>query len=460
MAPRVLITDTNRWPAGPRLAIGLAELGCEVVGLCPFPGHPFTKTSVVRNILRYDGRHPVASLRGAINSTRPDVILPLCDRGVQHMQQLYALSRRPTGEDAGIADLIERSLGSPASFEVVSRRYRLLQAARSEGILVPTMARVGRCDALDALFDQISLPWIIKADGTSGGRGIRIVRTRDEARRVVSELSKPFDCIELAKRLLLNQDRDWILADWKRVCRDLLVQVYIEGRPANCAVACWGGEVLAGSSFEVIAAQGSKGPASMVRVIENQTMMDAARKIVRRLGLSGFLGFDFMIENGTRAAYLIEMNPRCTTPVPISLGEGRDLIAALCSRLAAQPVSDRSPATTKDLITYFPKNWGVADGSNVLITEDTYYDVPQGEPALVQDLLCPWIPRSPLGRLLDALRKRLAHESLPRTHMFEAMPSLNSSSEMAEMSPLAESDCWHGESHAAEISASVPPSWS
>lgn len=376
------------------------------------------------------------------------------------MQQLHALSRRPTGEDAGVADLIERSLGSPASFEVVSSRYWLLEAARSEGILIPTMARVGRCDALDALFDQISLPWMIKADGTSGGRGVRIVRTRDEARRVVRELGKPLDSIELAKRLLLNRDRDWILDDWKLVHRDLLVQAYIDGRPANCAVACWGGEVLAGSSFEVIAAQGPKGPASIVRVIENQTMMDTARKIARRLGLSGFLGFDFMIENGTGAAHLIEMNPRCTTPVPISLGEGRDLIAALCSRFAAQSVLDRSPATTKDLIAYFPKNWGVADGSKVLITEDTYYDVPQGEPSLVQDLLCPWIPRSPLGRLVDALRKRLAQESLPRTYMFETMPSLNFSSEMAEMSPLAESARWHGESHAAEISTSVPPVWS
>ncbi|HKO19307.1 MAG TPA: hypothetical protein VJU82_10515, partial [Acidobacteriaceae bacterium] len=266
-------------------------------------------TRAIRSVHRYDGRAPVASLRKVIDAARPDLILPLCDRGVQHMHQLYWLSRRSTGGNAGVADLIERSIGSSACYDVVSSRYRLLQVARNEGILTPEMSQIEvRGDSVPQL-GRTNLPWVVKADGTSGGRGVRIANTPDETRRAIRELGQRPGLVELAKRMLLNRDRDWIIADWKLVHRDLLIQAHIDGRPANCAVACWEGQVLAGACFEVLAAQGPKEPASIVRVIEHQAMIDTVRKMARRLQLSGFIGFDFMIENGTGAAYLIEMNP-------------------------------------------------------------------------------------------------------------------------------------------------------
>ena len=41
----VLLTDTNRWALAARLAIGLADSGCEVAAICPFPSHALMKTS-------------------------------------------------------------------------------------------------------------------------------------------------------------------------------------------------------------------------------------------------------------------------------------------------------------------------------------------------------------------------------------------------------------------------------
>lgn len=452
MALRVLITDTNRWPVGPRLAVALAQLGCEVTALCPFPGHPFLKTSVLRRIEHYDGRDPLVSLRKAIDSVRPDFVLPLCDRGVQHMHQLHTLSRR-SSQAAEVADLIERSLGAPAGFEVVRSRYRLLQAAAEEGIPIPDMAQIEEDASLDPLFDQIGRPWVIKADGTSGGRGVRIAGTRKEAMRAIRDLGRPPGSLEIAKRILLNRDRDWILHDSSIRYRHLLAQAHIDGRPANCAVACWEGEVLSGTSFEVIAAQGVKEPASIVRVVENRAMMDAARKLARRLRLSGFLGFDFMIECGTGAAYLIEMNPRCTPPVPISLGNGRDLVAALCSRLLGESVPDRAPATENDRITYFPKNWSVDNDRNDLPADDTYYDVPLGEPALAQELVRPWNSRTPLGTILDRLRRQLALGQDDHTCRFDAIPSAGRV-KPAVSKPM-QTGRWRGESGAAD-NAAVP----
>ena len=69
---------------------------------------------------------------------------------------------------------------------------------------------------------------------------------------------------------------------------------------SSCAVACWKGEVLAGLQGEVLCAQGTHGPSTVVRIIQSEEMAEAAALLVQRLRLSGFCGFDFIIEDGTR----------------------------------------------------------------------------------------------------------------------------------------------------------------
>jgi biotin carboxylase len=60
----------------------------------------------------------------------------------------------------------------------------------------------------------------------------------------------------------------------------------------------------------------------------------AAEKTIRRLGLSGLHGFDFMLEANTGNAYLIEINARTTQVGHLTLGSGRDLPAALYSAVS------------------------------------------------------------------------------------------------------------------------------
>ena len=68
------------------------------------------------------------------------------------------------------------------------------------------------------------------------------------------------------------------------------------GRPANCTVVSWKGEILAGIAVEVIEADGPMEPAIVVQVVEGREMLDAAKLIARRLQLTGFFGLDFMLE--------------------------------------------------------------------------------------------------------------------------------------------------------------------
>ena len=70
-------------------------------------------------------------------------------------------------------------------------------------------------------------------------------------------------------------------------------------------------------------------------------MADSAQRMVHALGLSGLCGLDFVIENSSGDAYLIEINPRATPVCHLALGAGHDLPAALLARLRDLPLQAR-----------------------------------------------------------------------------------------------------------------------
>lgn len=409
---RVLITDTNRWSIVPRLVISLRRVGCNPAVLCPTPGHPVEKVSGVDNVFHYNGLAPINSLRGAIEAFNPDIIVPTCDRGVQHLHELHTISQTQGSPGRNIADLIERSLGSPDGFPVVSSRSELLKIAQSEGVLVPRTTRIESDADLQLWCNNSAPPWVIKADGTWGGQGVRIAKNIREAKHSFLEFTKRAGFFKLITRLLLNRDRDWVLFNWKHSRRSVIAQFMINGRPANCAVVCWQGKVLAGIAVEVIKARGVTGPATVVRIVPGSEMMAAATKIARRLRISGFFGLDFMIESRTGAVYLIEMNPRCTPPCPLPLGEGHNLIAAIWDQLTGERLPSTQPTIEQSIVEYFPQAVkGDDNGDDGSLSESIHRDIPQGEPELIQELLHPWSQRSIVGKLIDLIQRKQPQEN-------------------------------------------------
>jgi hypothetical protein len=396
--PRVLLTDTDRRPYAARLAINLSAAGCEVSALST-PNHPLLKTKAVRRTFPYSPFRPLDAILAAIESAAPNVIVPCCDRGVQHLHALHSRLRAQGGAGSDVADLIERSLGPAASYTLVSARYDLLRLAQEEGIRVPQTRVVANQNDLKTWHAEHKLPWVLKSDGTWGGRGVRIVETLADAKKSFLEINRPYGLGRILKRLCVNRDPFWIQPWWNGVRPSVIVQSYIPGRPANCGVVCWEGGVLAGIGVEVVSADGVTGPASVVRVVDNPEMMRCAERIARRLNLSGFFGLDFMIDIVTGAAYLIEMNPRCTPVCHLQLGEGRDMTGAFAAQLAGQPYVAIPAVTGNDLIAYFPQAWS---GDRQLL-ESSFQDIPQDEPDLAQELLFSWPERSFLYRAIGHL---------------------------------------------------------
>jgi hypothetical protein len=385
MSPgNILLTSTTRWPCAARLLIEFSRVG-NVVSIVRPVYEPSRKVRVAHNTFPYRPLAALDSLADAIEAANPDVIIPCDDLGVRHLHQLHSSKRARNASRVDIPALIVRSLGPPESYAVVASRYPLLKIAREVGIRTPETRSIANFGDIKQWHSEQPFPWVLKVDGTTGGSGVRIVHTLAEARGYFSDLRRSLGLRRLTKRLIAERD-PFLVGQWWEglgVQPGAVVQSFIKGCPANCAVVCWKGEVLAGVGCEVVSTHGPAGPATVVRLIDNAELMDAAGIITRRLGLSGFFGLDFMIEEGSGAAYLIEMNPRCTPLCHLRLGNGRDMIGALSAQLTASALTERVSITQGNTIAYFPQ--ALLRNSELLST--SYHDVPEGEPELVQELL-------------------------------------------------------------------------
>lgn len=393
MTPKVLLTDTTRYSCATRLAIAFSNAGIEVSALLPARGHPLLKSHVLREVFPYSGLRPLESLKAAITAIGPQIIVPCDDIAVQHLHDLHSQASGRGESGSVLAALIVRSLGPPPSYPIVSSRYGLLQIAREEGLRVPETSLINSLDDIKSWGKSRKLPWVLKADGTWGGRGVRIAHTLIEAEQFFSRLNRPLGTAHVFRQVIVNRNSFGLRPWWNHSERKIVVQSYIQGRPSNCAVLCQEGRILAGIAVEVVNAQGPTGPATVVRVVDSPDMMICAERIAHRLKLSGFFGLDFMIEEESGDTYLIEMNPRGTPPCHLQLGKGRDMVEALRAQLSDQPLRDTESVTQNDLIVYFPQAWQ----SKAELPKAGFQDIPLDQPELVKEILRPWPDRSPLS---------------------------------------------------------------
>jgi hypothetical protein len=382
--PTLLIVSSSRWFPIARLAIAFSQAGCRVEAVCS-ARDPLAKTGVVEYLHPYSGVAPLRSLRNAIVAAQPDFLVPGDDLSVQHLHSLFASEKSRGLAGIAICDLIERSFGAAGSFSSISDRAEFIRMAKEEGVRVPENGLLRTVEELRAWFTRMGFPAVLKINGTTGGEGVRVVRSLGEAEETFEALSAPPLLARAAKRLLVKRDRSML---WRSVTRRrsvVNVQSFISGREATSAVACWQGRVLAGVHFEVLHKAHAFGPATVIRRIEHPEMIQAAEKIVRRLHLSGLHGLDYMIENGTEKAYLIEINPRATQVGHLSFGRSHDLPAALLAAVTGQAVAAEKMSTVNDTVALFPQEW-MRDPRSPWLSS-AHHDVPWEAPELLRACL-------------------------------------------------------------------------
>ncbi|HVW76025.1 MAG TPA: ATP-grasp domain-containing protein [Alloacidobacterium sp.] len=338
----------------------------------------------------------LASLESAIRKAKPDIIVPCDDRVVWQLHELHA--RKPD-----LRPCIEASLGAASGYEILQRRESLLLAAEKLGIRIPYTQHISSEDDIRAWFAQTASSAVLKLDGSWGGEGVQFAHSEAEAIAAWQELSQSPGLGTAIKRAIINRDA-LAFWSWRRQTRPrVTMQRFIQGRPANSMLACRQGELLADASVEVLESQGATGAAFVVRILENEEMREAGRRLAKELKLTGFFGLDFMIEDATGYAYLIELNPRCTQLGHLPFAHGT-LAGALVAQLTQQQQKSASSLQLKDeTVAFFPQ--AILWNPQSPYLHSGYHDVPWEQPQLVRELLLDtWPERQWISRLYHSFR--------------------------------------------------------
>jgi glutathione synthase/RimK-type ligase-like ATP-grasp enzyme len=361
--------------------MAFADAGFRIEALCP-ARHPVAKTSAVHETIRYRPLLSLTSLEHAIEAANPDLVIPADDLAVRHLHALHQRDLRRGAIEPHFAPLIERSIGSRQGFPILYDRAASMRVAEEEGVRVPETHALHSVGDLKKWIERTGLPTVLKANGTFGGEGVRVVRTMNDAEATFRTLQAPPLIARAVKRALL--DDDWALVQPSFFRRRSVVnaQKFVEGCEGTSVVACWEGTVLASLHFEVIKKRNAAGPATVVRLIDNEDMSETVSRIAMRLKLSGIHGFDFILEVDSRKPYLIEINPRATQLCHLTLGPGRDIPAALQGALSGKPVALSPKLTENDTIALFPQEW-IRDPQSSFL-RSAYHDVPWQEPRLIE----------------------------------------------------------------------------
>jgi ATP-grasp domain len=375
--PKILICTTLWWPSSARLVMAFLRHGCHVSALCP-PGHPLRFVTGIGSIYSYQGLASIGLLRAAIRAAQPTLLVPCDDVAVWQLHALHA-------SEADLRPMIERSLGAAEAYPAIQQRGELLRVAQSLGIRVPVTQTLSSAEELmDWSFDK---PAVLKLDGTWGGEGVTIVRSLTEATQKFHSAPKTLKAWMAWKRYLVNRHFFALWVWQRRKASKMTIQEFIPGRPATTMFACWRGEVLASSTVKVLVSSAPTGAANVVQVLKNDEIEEAIRLLARKFQLSGFHGLDFVIEQDTDAAYLLELNPRATQLGHLNLSADGDLAGVLAGKLRNEIPDRIAPESQiQSAIAFFPYAFKSNPGSVYL--HQGYHDVPWDEPALVRELVC------------------------------------------------------------------------
>ena len=280
---RVLCIEAANWVGIERLPIHLSESGFDVGCLCSDKSvlNKISCLSCYNWILpgNFDYR-----LEEVIMGFKPDLLIFMDEYSIGMVSRIIALN--PRDILSRHRKLLEKSLGNLKT--VADRILRRSLMSLQESVRIPkTLASRSLIELLEF---GASVNWkaFFKAEFTCSGMGV----ISTESEQLFLETSKQ----------LLHEGKQFI------------VQESIRGITAMRAAVAYEGKILCGISFnKIMATAGGIGYSTVVMATQQEEMKATTEKIGELLKINGPFSCDFIVDNDTGAAYLIEINPRPTT---------------------------------------------------------------------------------------------------------------------------------------------------
>lgn len=325
----IVAMEEGRW--GPaRLPGALARAGLSIAALCP-DRNALAASDHVAHRFRLP---PTRSSRGlfravsdAIESCRPRLVIPADEQVVALLHAFVRQGLERGGADATL-DTVVKSLGRPEMLDAMLHKSATLDLARRLSVRVPESATVSSAGEAARAVRRIGYPLYVKTSFSWAGQGVILCQ---DAAALATALRQPRSVWSAGKAVL----RSWLGRDWYPGTPAVDIQKAIDGRPAMYCAVAWRGQMLAGFAGLPTATASPTGPSTSVRLCESPAMAAASARMIEAFGATGFLGFDFMIEDGTEQVYLLECNPRPIQVCHLGPLIHCDLAQRLATELAA-----------------------------------------------------------------------------------------------------------------------------
>jgi predicted ATP-grasp superfamily ATP-dependent carboligase len=285
----------------------------------------------------------IRTLAGAVRAVQPDLLLPGDDTTLLLLMQLVleppAVLR---GEvQAELAALITCSLGDPAHYLTSIDKTRLFAWARDHGVHVPPGDPVDdEASAIDVAA-TVGYPVIVRPALGTAGAGVAVCDNVAALRAAMRDLPAR---------------TGWVPSGGKRA----LVQRVISGQKANHAAVAWRGREVAGFTREQLQSSAPPlGAGSVSRYAANPQLAAINGRLLAGFGATGFVGVEYLIEQTTGEAHVIEINRRMVPATHTGRRVGVDLAAAFASAFAGNEWRGPTdvPPEAERTLALFPQEW-------------------------------------------------------------------------------------------------------
>lgn len=372
----LLVSTATRWLGTARAPKALAGAGFRVALLTP-RNSLAEKSRYVAQVgyLPDNASIPqwIFAFAAMVKATAPRIVLP-CDDMAFRLLQMLVVSPPPNLQPAirqSLSDLVKASLGDPAHYRTSVDKTLLPPLAHALGIPVPPFQVVSALPEAEAFAARHGYPVVLKRSHGFAAQGVAICESAQALARAFDELSRP-----------TSLDLEVISAP------RFLVQAHVRGRGCYHSIAAWNGQMLAGWAAEKLVAHPEPtGPATVARYFHHPEIRAHVETLVRHLGVSGLCGTEWILEEGSREPYLLEINRRITPGTHRGALIRVDLCAALHAALLGQPSPSRSrlDAGEEGVNVSFPQEW-LRDPESRWLREHPV-EVPWDEPELIEAYL-------------------------------------------------------------------------
>ena len=365
-----MVATATQWFGTARVPRSLTRAGFDVSLLAPRDTLAEKSRYVARTRHLPDNatlRQWVDAFAEMVEETAPRLVLP-CDDTAFRLLQTLALS--PPGGmrpelHLQLAGLIGESLGDTRFYRTSVEKTLLPAAAEALGIRVPPYAIVDTLAAARSFAATHDYPVVLKRNHSTAGEGVAIVESSHQ-------LAAAFERLARTESSALTHDESGTL----------LIQAMIAGEVHYENTAAWNGNRIGGFAVHRLEYADVKGPAAVVRCYRSDEIRDYSSKLVRGFGMTGLFATEYIVEQTSGKAYLLEVNRRLTPGLHVGSRIGVDLCVALhCAMRGIAPATRPDMDQGEEhLNVHFPQEWLRDACSRYLIAYSV--DVPWDDPEL------------------------------------------------------------------------------